>query len=149
MIGRMRRAVAGLVGLLALGGCGGSGMEAEWLGPPRPGANGRVAVGPFNDYLAKYEGYASSPEALATEFLRLDEQSSGSTMMLVDAPGEQREQVTVSVELDGLADDSVHAVTYSMAMSKQGSHWQLRSAVRKQRCQPGRGHQEFSAAPCV
>ena len=145
----MRRAMAGLLGVLALGGCGGSGPAAEWPGPPGPSPDGTVAVGPFDDYLAEYEDYASSPEALATEFLRLDKQSSGSTMMLVDAAGEQRERVTVSVELDGLADDSVHAVTYSMAMAKQGSHWQLRSAVRKQRCQPDRGHQEFSAAPCV
>ena len=145
----MRRAMAGLLGVLALGGCGGSGLEAEWPGPPRPSASGTVAVGPFNDYLVKYEDYASSPEALATEFLRLDKQSSGSTMILVDAAGEQRERVTVSVELDGLADDSVHGVTYSLVMTREGSDWQLRSAAWKQRCQPGRGHQVFSAAPCV
>jgi hypothetical protein len=145
----MKRAVAGLFGLLALGGCGGSGLEAEWPGPPRPSASGTVAVGPFNDYLVKYEDYASSPEALATEFLRLDTQSAGSTMMLVSAPGEERERVTVAVELDRLADDSVHAVTYTLVMARQGSGWRLRSASWKQRCQPGRGHQEFSIAPCV
>ena len=145
---RLRRLAAGL-GLLALAGCGGSVMEAEWPGPPRPAADGTVAVGSFNDYLGKYEDYAGSPEALATEFLRLDEQSSGSTMMLVTAPGEARDRVSVSVELDGLADDSVHAVTYTMVMAREGSEWRLRSTVRQQRCQPGRGHQVFSAAPCV
>jgi hypothetical protein len=145
----MKRAAAGLLGVLALGGCGGSGLEAEWPGPPAPGASGVVAVGPFNDYLVEYEDYATSPEALATEFLRLDEQSSGGTMMLVTAAGEQRERVSVSVELDALADDSVHSVIYALAMSKHGSSWRLSSAVRTQRCQPGRGHQEFSAAPCV
>jgi hypothetical protein len=145
----MRHAAAGLLGVVALAGCGGSGLEAEWPGPPRPSADGTVAIGPFNNYLAKYEDYASSPEALATEFLRLEDQSSGSTLMLVTAAGEQRERVTVSVELDGLADDSVHAVMYSLAMSKQGSNWRLSSALRTQRCQPGRGHQDFSAVPCV
>ena len=54
-MGRMRRVVIGLLGVLALGGCGGSGMDEEWPGPPRPSANGTLAVAPFNDYLADYE----------------------------------------------------------------------------------------------
>ena len=143
----MRHAAAGLLSVVALAGCGGSGLEAEWPGPPRPSADGTVAVGPFNDYLAKYEDYASSPEALATEFLRLDDQSSGSTMMLVTAAGEQRERVTVSVELDGLADDSVHSVMYSLAMSKQGSDWRLSSACGSSAANPAAGTRSSQPPP--
>src|SRR5713101_7041707 len=142
----MKRAVAGLLGVLALGGCGGgSGLEVEWPGPPGPSANGTVAVGPFDDYLAKYEDYASSPEALATEFLRLDEREAATTSLtLGHGPRTSVEEVRLAVTLDGLADDSIRSERYELVVEKRGSNWRLMSARRTQRCQAGHGHQDFS-----
>jgi hypothetical protein len=139
----MRRSVATLLGAAVLAGCGGSSLEAEWPGPPRPSADGTVAVGSFNKYLDEYEDYASSPEALATEFLRLDERDAAATSLLARAGG------VVVVTLDGLADDSIRSERYELVVEKQGSNWRLVSARQTQRCQAGRGHQDFSAELCV
>src|SRR6266581_125507 len=141
----MKRAVAGVLGVLALAGCGGSGLEAEWPGPPGPSANGTVAVGPFNDYLAKYEDYASSPEALATEFLRLDEQTPAFTEISVTSTGERHDLVLVV--LGGRPNQSFLALDYRLDVAQQKDGWRLISARFTQRCRPGRGHQGFSAAP--
>jgi hypothetical protein len=51
--------------------------------------------------------------------------------------------------LDRLPDDSVRAERFVLGLERQGGVWRLRSAVWSQRCWAGRGHQQFSVAPCL
>jgi hypothetical protein len=55
----------------------------------------------------------------------------------------------VTILQEGLADDSVAAVRHVLRYEPKGDGWQLVSAVRTQRCQPGRGHQNFAAGDCL
>src|SRR5438105_3481133 len=100
-----------LLGVLALAGCG-SAAESEWPGPPKPHADGSLAVKGFDDYLDEYADYATSPEALATEFLRLDEQHVATTSLVTTEAAEGGDRATVVATLDGVLDDSVAAVRY-------------------------------------
>jgi hypothetical protein len=52
--------------------------------------------------------------------------------------------------LEGLLDDSVRARRYTVELQRdQSMKWRVRDADWAQRCQPGRGHQDFSAQNCL
>jgi hypothetical protein len=55
----------------------------------------------------------------------------------------------VTVTLDGLLDDSVRAERWLLVFEPENGTYNLTSAVRTLRCQPGRGHDDFSAEPCL
>jgi hypothetical protein len=146
----MRRLALAALTVLALAGCGGGQLESEWSGPPKPAADGSLGAKAFDDYLDEYEDYATSPEALATEFLRLDEQTAASrTLATTGAPEGGGDRATVTATLAGLPDDSVEAARYVLVVAKGKGGWRLDSAIRSQRCRAGRGHRDFSAEPCV
>jgi hypothetical protein len=132
-----------------LAGCG-SEAETEWPGPPKARADGTMPVDSFNQYLGDYEDYATSPEVLAAEFLRLDEHR-GATTSLVTSDGAEGsgDRATAVATLAGVPDDSVESVRYVLVVTKEDDGWRLETAVRTQRCRDGRGHAGFSAAPCV
>ena len=85
----------------------------------------------------------------AAEFLRLDERRVSRTTIDGKASSEGTGPQTVTVTLDGLADDSVRAERWSLAFEPDGETYRLTTALREQRCQPNRGHQTFSADDCV
>jgi hypothetical protein len=144
----MRRGALVLLGVLVLAACG-SGAETEWSGPPQAQADGSIAVDGFNRYLGDYEDYAASPEALAAEFLRLDEHRGATTSLVTSDGAEGGDRVTAVATLEGVLDDSVESVRYVLVVTKEKDGWRLGSAVRTQRCRSGRGHTEFSTEPCV
>ncbi len=140
-----------VVAVLALAGCGSSsGPKAGWSGPAPASADGTLAVGDFNNFLAgDGQAFAASPVMAATEFLRLDQVDAGKTTIVSTTPGEVRDQASVVVTLDGLLDDSVRATRYEMELDRPNSDWRLSSAKLAYRCQPGRGHAGFSTQPCA
>ena len=145
-------AFAALV-VLPLAGCGGESGASEfqeWEGPPQPRDGGSLDVGSFNDFLAEYAQFAWSPVTAATLFLRLDRTTTGTTSLVSRAAGESATPVRVDVTVDGLLDDSVRARRYVLVLNLAGENeWRLSSAIATQRCQQGRGHQAFTAEPCV
>jgi hypothetical protein len=57
---------------------------------------------------------------------------------------------TATLTLDGLFDDSVAAQRYDLELTRRDDGtWTIDSASWAQRCQEGRGHQDFSPEPCV
>ena len=142
-----------LAALLVLAGCGssGSGEHAAWPGPPKPSADGHFAVSGFNDFLAgDGKEFARSPIAAVTEFLRLDESTASVITVRSTSPGEVRNFADVVATLDGLLDDSVRAARYTVELQRNDANeWRLRAADWAKKCQPGRGHQDFSLGPCV
>jgi hypothetical protein len=121
---------------------------ASWNGAPATGGDEKQAVASFNEYLKDRPGSAS-PTQLALEFVRADRQQVALTTTQAEASREGGGPTTVTVVLDGLADDSVRATRDVLRFVPDGSGWRLESAVRTQRCQPGRGHADFEAGDCV
>ena len=145
--------VASCLAVLVLAGCGGSDVDVElvWAGPPEAGEAGGVSVNGFASFQGSVdEPWERSPAMAAGEFLRLDERTAARTT--IDARAETGEGTgtqTVVVTLDGLADDSVRAERWTLGFEPEDEVYVLTAALREQRCQPGRGHDEFSAVPCV
>ena len=140
---------------LALAGCGDSGSDEaaapHWDGPPRADASGHMPVSGFNDYL---EGdgkvFARSPTAATAEFLALDRASPTVSTVEATSPGEVRNFSEVVATLTGLQDDSVRDARYTLEYQRNADgEWRLRAADYAQRCQQGRGHQNFSPQNCV
>jgi hypothetical protein len=142
-----------LAGVLVLAGCGsnGGGDRASWSGPPKAGADGHVEISGFNDFLAgDGKEFAASPITAVTEFLRLDKSTASAITVRSTSPGEVRNFSEVVATLDGLLDDSVRAARYTVELQRNDANeWRLRATDWAQRCQAGRGHQDFSPQPCV
>jgi hypothetical protein len=136
---------------LFLTACGSSQKQAAsttavWEGVPASGGDGKL-IDSFNEYL-KDHGPAS-PTQLALEFVRADRLQVALTTTQAESSPEGGGPTTVTVVLDGLADDSVRATRHLLRFTPDGSRWRLESAVRTQRCQPGRGHADFEAGDCL
>ena len=138
------------LGLVALAGCDGNGGDESWGGPPDPAADGTVAVDGFADFQADVdERWERSAELAAAEFLRLDERTAVRTTIAGDGVGEGGGPRAVTVTFDGLLDDSVRAERWMLVFLPGDGGYVLESAVRTLRCQPGRGHDDFTPEPCV
>lgn len=134
---------------LALAGCGKSDTPT-WAGPPDPGPGGTVAVEDFAAYQQDVdERWEGSAAMTASEFLRLDERTASTTTIEGRASGEGAGPETVTVTLDGLLDDSVRAERWTLDFEPDGDTYRLTAATWAQRCQPGRGHQDFSPELCT
>ena len=138
-----------LLFVAAVAGCR-NGEVKSWLGPPEPSADGTVAVDGFNSYAESVdETWEGSAALAAGEFLRLDERSAVRTTIEATASPEGIGPEEVVVTLDGLADDSVRAERWTLRLEPEGDVFTLTEARWAQRCQPGRGHQDFSPELCV
>ena len=137
---------------LALVGCDGNGAGGghEWAGPPDPEAAGTVEVGEFAEHQESVdEPWEGSAPMAAAEFLRLDERTATKTSIVGTAGPEGTGPETVVVTLDGLLDDSIRAERWTLVFEPENETYLLTSAEWAQRCQAGRGHQDFSVEPCV
>jgi ABC-type glycerol-3-phosphate transport system substrate-binding protein len=147
------RLIAILVLVLAttVAACGGgdeSAAPATWNGPQRPyPESGELPVEEFRAYAESVdEDWERAPGTLAAEYTQLAETSGGpeepAVRMAVDGDA-------VTVTRTGLADDSVAAERYVLELDEDDGRWSLGSARWEQRCQPMRGHQQFSPELCV
>jgi hypothetical protein len=148
---RLAACAALCLALVALAGCSSDGGdEGTWAGPPDPAADGSVAVDGFSDHQDSVdERWERSAELAAAEFLRLEERTAVRTTIAGTSEGEGGGPRGVTVTFDGLLDDSVRAERWLLLFEPDGETYALRSAVRTLRCQPGRGHEDFTAEPCL
>ncbi len=146
---RLGAYAAFLLSGLVLAGCGGS-DESSWAGPPDPATDGTVAVDDFAAYQEDVdEPWAGSAAMAAAEFLRLDERKAAETSIEGTASAEGAGPETVAVTLDGLFDDSIRTERWTLTFEPDGETYRLTDAKWAQRCQPGRGHQDFSPELCL
>jgi hypothetical protein len=152
-----------LVVLLVASGCGyGDDNDDEQMPPgqaqavprvPEPeDETGALPVQDFNDFLEESRPvFATSALHTAIEFAHAGEGQAATTSVLAnEGPEGGGDEASVTVTRMGLADDSVRAVRYVIALERGGDGtWRLRSAQRLQQCQPARGHQDFSPQLCT
>jgi hypothetical protein len=91
----------------------------------------------------------ADPQTLAASLFGVTEPVEGNyreeTMTLSTSPDQQ---VVVFTQL-GLPDDSVLGIRHRLEFEPEGTQWQLTWAGRQVTCRPGRGHQDWSDAPCL
>jgi hypothetical protein len=152
-----------LVVLLLAAGCGYGGDDDDEQAPtpqaqavprvPDPeDGTGALPVEDFNEFLEEsHPVFASSALRTAIEFAHAgDGQAATTSVLATEGPEGGGDEASVTVTRAGLADDSVRAVRYVIALERGGDGmWRLRSAQRLQQCQPDRGHQDFSPQLCT
>ena len=113
-----------------------------------PTSAGTLPVDAFNARAESVdEAWERDLQATTDEFLALEEQEGGSRSFQSTSSGDT---ARASLLVDGLGDDSVRARRYELAFSRrEDGTWKIESASWVQRCHEGRGHQDFSAEPCV
>lgn len=125
---------------------------AAWEGPaPELESAGELPVAEFNAVAVSGEAaWTRSAFLSAAEYLRLDRAEAGRTSLVVRSPAEGGARATAVATLEGLPDDSVRALRFTLELERgTGGTWALVSALREQRCRPGRGHEDFDVGPCV
>jgi hypothetical protein len=89
------------------------------------------------------------PQTLARDIYGTDEPVEGNyTEKVVKLAASADEQVVLFTRM-GLPDDSVRGLRYRLEFASQGGEWGLVWAGRQAICWPGRGHEDWSAAPCL
>lgn len=93
--------------------------------------------------------WTSSPLSIMLKFTGADVDSNVKSIRSKKlGPGENIENVMVTVEEDGLMDDSVSGTMSILRMKKVEGVWQVYKATRAWKCWKGRGHQTYSGEPC-
>jgi hypothetical protein len=124
-------------------------MPAPWRGRIRPDESGNIPVEGFNRFLSEHPRIARSPVRATIEFVRLQDPSGVATIIRARASApESPDRVRVTLTEDDLPDDSIRSIRYVLRFRRDGRRWRLQAAQRTQRCQRGRGHQNFSPRPC-
>jgi hypothetical protein len=119
--------------------------------PEPEDGTGSLSVDEFNDFLEEARPtFATSALRTAIEFAHVGEgQTATTSVVAFEGPEGGADEASVTVTRDGLADDSTRALRYQIVLERADDEsWRLRSARRTQRCQPGRGSQEFSTKLC-
>jgi hypothetical protein len=119
--------------------------------PEPEDGTGSLPVDEFNEFVDEARpAFAASALRTAIEFAHAGEgQAATTSVVAFEGPEGSADEASVTVTSDGLADDSVRALRYRIVLQRADDEsWRLRSAQRTQRCQRGRGSQEFSTKLC-
>jgi hypothetical protein len=122
-----------------------------WNDSPDGGPDGTVAVDRFNALLDTHQpDWQGSPVDVAVVFSHFapdatSERADLATSEVIESSTRERVQVT----LTGIGDDSIAAERYGVELVRGDLGWRLQSAQWSQRCQPRRGHQDFTTELCV
>ncbi|MFC4040929.1 hypothetical protein ACFO1B_21055 [Dactylosporangium siamense] len=111
---------------------------------------GALAAPGFNALIdAEKPNWAQSPDGTVTELLNLGRGFDGPVDIYLLREGADGKNPVLTVTLTKLGDDSIRAIRYRIAL-RRGDDGRFRfvEGKRTQRCQNGRGHQDFSTDIC-
>jgi hypothetical protein len=142
-------ALVPLVAVLLAGCAFGGGVQSATTveADPEPPAahlgDLEVRIREFNERVERTKPpWRFSDKNTAAEFL-----GGGFTNIVIDARGSTSTATATSPDL---ADDSVRNERYRLELVKRpDGSWKVDSATRTYKCQPNRGHQDFSAELCL
>jgi hypothetical protein len=124
----------------------------SWAGLPQPlPAGGTLPVDAFDAYAESLdEPWEGSLLGTVDEFVGRDA-TDGPDVSFEAATGpEGAGPASATLVLDGLLDDSIRSRRYELTLSRRDDGtWRIDSAAWAQSCREGRGHQDFSPAPCI
>lgn len=108
----------------------------------------------FNQQIEKAasggETWVKMPTQVVVRMIEPFSEIRSRTIEMSAPTAESPDSLTVAVIDDGFMDDSVRGEKhlFELKMNEQGI-WKFVSAEKAWRCQEGRGHQDFSTAPCL
>ncbi|MFH1175375.1 MAG: hypothetical protein V1698_01490 [bacterium] len=73
----------------------------------------------------------------------------GTCSVTIEKSFTHNDQWNATVTYDRLADDSTRALKFTAIITYSNNQWKKVSVTKNQWCQPNRGHQDFSTAPCL
>jgi len=113
--------------------------------------DGSLPVEEFNAYAESVdEPWERDLAGVTNEFLGEDLTDASSRSFQATTAGEGAGSANVSLLLDGLFDDSVRSRRFDLTLSRrEDGTWRIDTAQWLQRCQQGRGHQDFSPELCL
>ena len=120
-----------------------------WTGLPQPlPAGGELPVDAFNAYAESVdEPWERDVRRTVDEYVGFEQ---GDAANVAYQSASNGPSTNATLTLDGLFDDSVRSLRYDLVLSRrQDGTWQIDSASWAQRCQEGRGHQNFSSELCL
>jgi hypothetical protein len=123
----------------------------EWEGLQQPlPEDGTLPVEEFNAYAESVdEPWERDLAGVTDEFIGAAAGDAQNRSFQATSSGEGSGSATVSLLLDGLLDDSVRSQRYDLTLSRRpDGTWRIDTAQWSQRCQQGRGHQNFSTELC-
>jgi len=93
--------------------------------------------------------WVNSPFQVALQFAG-DQMESRKKVVSAESTisGERFDELIVTVEEEGLLDDSIGGSMLIMRMEKKGATWEVTKASRVWKCWPGRGHVQYNSKPC-
>lgn len=89
-----------------------------------------------------------SPEAILAAYAPKDPEAEGNysyTHTMTDVTGGRKEITLVE---EGLMDDSMSGRKLIMTLAPDGAGWKVVALKETYKCWPGRGHEDWGAAPC-
>jgi hypothetical protein len=120
-----------------------------WTGLPQPlPPGGELPVDAFNAYAESVdEPWERDVRRTVDEYVGFEPGDAANVAYQATSNGPS---TNATLTLDGLSDDSVRSLRYDLVLSqRQDGTWQIDSAEWTQRCQEGRGHQDFSPELCL
>jgi hypothetical protein len=113
--------------------------------------DGSLPVDQFNAYAETVdEPWERDLAGVTNEYLGENLTDASSRSFQATTAGEGAGSATVSLLLDGLFDDSVRSRRFDLTLSRRADGtWRIDTAQWAQRCQQGRGHQDFSPELCL
>jgi hypothetical protein len=120
------------------------------LPSPLP-ADGTLPVDAFNAYTESIdEPWERDLSEITNAFVEAGAGDATQRSFQATTTGEGSVSASATLTLEGLFDDSVRAQRYELELSaRDDGTWEIESATWAQRCHEGRGHQDFSSAPCL
>ncbi len=104
----------------------------------------------IKDAARKKEFWVGMPTLVAAMFVGKFGETKERTITITAPSSESADRLDVVITDDGMADDSVRSVRFKLILrSDAAGVWYLDSADKAQRCWQGRGHEDYSGAPCV
>jgi hypothetical protein len=123
-----------------------------WNGLQQPlPEDGTLPVDEFNAYAESVdEPWEHDLAGVTDEFVGAAARDASNRSFQATSAGEGGGTATASLLLDGLPDDSVRSQRYDLTLSRRkDGTWRIDAAQWSQRCQQGRGHQNFSPELCI
>ena len=103
----------------------------------------------IRDAARNKEFWVKMPTLVASNFVGKFSETKRRTIQIVSPTIESARRLDIIVIDDGLADDSVRSEKYKLELvTSRAGIWYIISAEKAWRCYKGRGHQDYSAAPC-
>lgn len=103
----------------------------------------------IRDAARNREFWVKMPTLVASGFVGTFSETKKRTVEITSEFAEATTRLDVVIIDDGFAGDSVRGVKYKLKLQADSAGiWYITSAEKAQRCYKGRGHQDYSAAPC-